>query len=95
MPVWLREAPDGVLLEIVVQPRASRTRVVGEHGERLKLQIAAPPVDGEANAAVIEFLADLFEVAKRDVELVAGSTGKRKTVLVRGVDAAQAASRLA
>ena len=93
MPAWLRTAPDGVLLEIVVQPRASRTRVVGEHGDRLKLQIAAPPVDGEANAAVIEFLADVFSVAKRDVELVSGATGKRKTVLVRGVDEA-AATRL-
>lgn len=93
MPAWLRRATDGVVVEIVVQPRASRTRVVGEHGDRLKLQIAAPPVDGEANAAVIAFLADLFRVPKRDVELLSGSTGKRKSVLVRGV-AEDVAARL-
>ena len=94
MAAWLRPASDGVLIEIVVQPRASRTRVVGEHGDRLKLQVAAPPVDGEANAAVIAFLADRFDVPKRDVELVAGATGKRKTVLIRGVDEAAAAALL-
>lgn len=94
MPAWLRAAPGGVLVEIVVQPRASRTRVVGEHGDRLKLQVAAPPVDGEANAAVIAFLAETFSVPKRDVELVAGATGKRKTLLVRGVDEPTAAARL-
>jgi len=93
VPAWLRRATDGVVVEIVVQPRASRTRVVGEHGDRLKLQIAAPPVDGEANAAVIAFLADLFRVPKRDVELLSGSTGKRKSVLVRGV-AEDVAARL-
>jgi uncharacterized protein (TIGR00251 family) len=91
---WLRAAPDGVLLDILVQPRASRTRIVGEHGDRLKLQITAPPVDGEANAAVIAFLADAFHVPRRDVELVAGTTGKRKTVLVRGVDEAAATALL-
>ena len=95
MPPWLRQAPDGVLLEILVQPRASRTRVVGVHDDRLKLQITAPPVDGEANAAVIAFLAEKLSVPKRDVELVSGQTGKRKTLLVRGVDPAAAESLLA
>ncbi|WP_373047943.1 DUF167 domain-containing protein [Vulgatibacter sp.] len=94
MPAWLRPSTGGVLVEIVVQPRASRTRIVGEHGDRLKLQIAAPPVDGEANDAVIAFLAATFSVPKRDVELVAGATARRKTVLVRGVDEATAAARL-
>jgi uncharacterized protein (TIGR00251 family) len=79
-PPWLRETADGVLVDLVVQPRASRTRVVGEHGDRLKLQIAAPPVDGEANAELVSFLADAFSVPKRDVALVSGETGKRKTV---------------
>lgn len=86
MPAWLRPAADGVVLEIVVQPRASRTRVVGEHGDRLKLQIAAPPVDGEANAAVIDFLSDVLGVPKRDLELESGATGKRKSIRIRGLD---------
>lgn len=93
-PVWLRATPDGVRIELLVQPRASRTRVVGEHGDRLKLQIAAPPVDGEANEAVIAFLASTLGVARRDVELVAGQTGKRKSVVIHGADLEQVQERL-
>jgi uncharacterized protein len=92
---WLREDADGVVLELLVQPRASRTRVVGEHEGRLKLQLAAPPVDGEANAALVEFLADALEVRKAEVVLMRGETGRRKTVRVRGVRASAAALRLA
>lgn len=79
-PPWLRETADGVLVDLVVQPRASRTRIVGEHGDRLKVQIAAPPVDGEANAELLSYLAATFAVPKRDVVLMSGDTGKRKTV---------------
>jgi uncharacterized protein (TIGR00251 family) len=92
---WLREDAEGVVLELLVQPRASRTRVVGEHEGRLKLQLAAPPVDGEANAALVEFLADALEVRKADVVLLRGESGRRKTVRVRGVRAPVAALRLA
>ncbi len=84
---WLRETADGVELSILVQPRASRSRLVGEHDGRLKVAVAAPPVDGEANAALLEFLADLFSVGKRAVELIDGAQGRRKRVLVRGVRA--------
>lgn len=93
-PPWLRATPEGVRLELVVQPRASRTRVVGVHGDRLKLQVAAPPVDGEANEEVVRFLADALGVSRRDVELAAGATGRRKSVVVHGVDPAAAAARL-
>ena len=85
---WLREEPGAVVLELLVQPRASRTRVVGEHDGRLKVQLAAPPVDGEANAALVEFLADALGVRKADVTIERGETGRRKTVRVAGVDAA-------
>ena len=95
MSSWLREDAEGVVLELLVQPRASRTRVVGEHEGRLKLQLAAPPVDGEANAALVEFLADALEVRKADVVLLRGETGRRKTVRVRGVRAPAAVLRLA
>jgi uncharacterized protein (TIGR00251 family) len=85
---WLREAPGGVVLEILVQPRASRTRVVGVHDGRLKVQLAAPPVDGEANAALVEFLADALGSRRSDVSIERGDTGRRKTVRVSGVAAA-------
>ena len=91
---WLREAPGGVVLEILVQPRASRTRVVGEHDGRLKIQLAAPPVDGEANAALVEFLAGELGVRRSDVTIERGDTGRRKTVRVAGPTAAAARAAL-
>lgn len=84
-PPWLTPEANGVLLELFIQPRASRTRVVGEHDGRLKIQLAAPPVDGKANAALLEFLARALGVRKSELELVAGSTGRRKRVRVPGV----------
>ena len=92
LPPWLRADGAGVTLEILVQPRASRTRVVGEHDGRLKVQLAAPPVDGEANAALVELLAGLLGARKADVEILRGDTGRRKTVRVLGVSADRAAA---
>ena len=87
---WARDEAGGVVLELLVQPRASRTRAAGEHDGRLKLQLAAPPVDGEANQALIEFLARALGVRKADVTIARGETGRRKTVRVAGVTAQQA-----
>lgn len=84
---WLREVPGAVVLEVLVQPRASRTRPVGEHGGRLKIQLAAPPVDGEANQALVEFLAETLGVRKGDVSIERGETGRRKTIRVAGAGA--------
>jgi uncharacterized protein (TIGR00251 family) len=92
---WARDEAGGVVLELVVQPRASRTRVVGALDGRLKVQLAAPPVDGEANAALVSFLADALGVRKADVAILRGDTGRRKTVRVQGVTAADASARFA
>ncbi|NTX14324.1 DUF167 domain-containing protein [Myxococcus sp. CA056] len=86
---WLKSVPDGVELALLIQPRASRTRVVGEHDGLLKIQLAAPPVDGEANAALLEFLGKQLGVPRRQVTLVAGDASRRKRVQVVGVDAAR------
>jgi len=93
-PAWLREAGGALTLELLIQPRASRTRVVGEHDGRLKVQLAAPPVDGEANAALVEFIAHALHVKKADVEVLRGETGRRKTVRIAGVAAAAALAAL-
>ncbi len=95
MAGFLREEPGAVVLELVVQPRASRTRAVGEHGGRLKVQLAAPPVDGEANEALVEFLARALGVRRAAVAILRGETGRRKTVRVAGVGAAAALAALA
>jgi hypothetical protein len=92
---WARDgAGGGAVLEILAQPRASRSRVVGEHDGRLKIQLAAPPVDGEANAALLAYLADALGVKRADVALLAGETGRRKRVRVSGLGAEAAATRL-
>lgn len=86
-PPYLRAVEGGVELSLVVQPRASRTRLCGEHGGLLKVQLAAPPVDGEANEELVAFFSKLFGVPKRQLELVSGQTGRRKRLRILGVDA--------
>jgi uncharacterized protein (TIGR00251 family) len=77
-----------------VQPRASRTELAGRHGDVLKVRVAAPPVDGAANEALLRFLAETLGVSRGAVELVAGSGSRSKIVAVRGLDVASAARRL-
>ena len=89
MTVWLKEVPGGCELVVLVQPRASRTKVVGELDGRLKIALAAPPVDGEANAALIVFLSDELNVRKSEVSLLDGETSRRKRLAVRGVAPSQ------
>jgi hypothetical protein len=94
MPAWLRQEVGSVTLELLVAPRASRTRVVGEHDGRLKVQLAAPPVDGAANQALVAFLADALGVRQGEVTLLRGETGRRKSVRVTGVAAEVVVERL-
>ncbi len=91
MPV--RADPDGVLMDLWVQPRAGRTAVAGVRDGALKVRVAAPPVDGEANNALVRFLAKKVGIPRRDVTIVRGQGGRRKTVRLRGVtpDAVRAA----
>lgn len=94
MTAWLKEVPGGCELMVLVQPRASRTKVVGEHDGRLKIALAAPPVDGEANAALIEFLSDELGVRKAEITLLDGDASRRKRLAVRGVAPAQVMAML-
>jgi uncharacterized protein (TIGR00251 family) len=68
-----------------VQPGAKRSEFAGRHGERIKLRLAAPPVDGKANAALIDFLAAYFGVPRRDVTIVSGLKSRSKRVAIEGV----------
>lgn len=91
---WAKAVEGGVELLVLVQPRASRTKVVGEHDGRLKIALAAPPVDGEANDALVAFLAEALGVTRSAVELIDGATGRRKRVRVSGFTPALARARL-
>jgi uncharacterized protein (TIGR00251 family) len=92
--VWITPAPGGVRLDLIVVPRASRSEVVGEHEDRLKVRLKAPPVDGAANKELISFLAKLLTVPKSSLRIVSGETGRRKTLEVSGIDVEQARVRL-
>lgn len=81
------ERADGVRFGVRVQPRASRDAVLGVMDGALRVALTAPPVDGEANAALVAFLAKKLGVGKRDVSIVQGETGRSKLVEVRGVTA--------
>ncbi|CAB1367421.1 DUF167 domain-containing protein [Denitratisoma oestradiolicum] len=94
MSAWLRQHGDDVVLALHVQPGAKRTAVAGLHGEALKIRLAAPPVDGKANACLIEFIAETLGVAKSRVSLVAGQTSRTKKIAVAGMDPGTAQQRL-
>lgn len=91
---WLLDAGDGVILRLHIQPGAKKTEIAGLHGEALKIRLAAPPVDGKANACLIEFLARQLGVAKSAVELVSGETSRAKRVRISGIAADTAAAKL-
>lgn len=80
--LWHRFDPDrqALILVLHVQPGARRTEVAGIHGEALKIRLAAPPVDGKANAALIAFLAESFGVPRAQVRLLRGESSRAKQV---------------
>ncbi|UTH75475.1 DUF167 domain-containing protein [Chromobacterium sp. IIBBL 290-4] len=80
MKPWLTCRDGAVRLTLHVQPGAKKTEPAGEHGDCLKIRLAAPPVDGKANAALLAWLADRFDVAKRDVVLLSGDKNRHKVV---------------
>jgi hypothetical protein len=92
--VWLKEHEDGVIVEVVLQPRASRNEVAGIQGERLKIKVTSPPIEGMANKKLCEFLADLLGIGKQRVQVVAGQTGRIKRVKISDVSMDEARRNL-
>ncbi|UCC84701.1 MAG: YggU family protein [Gemmatimonadota bacterium] len=83
--VRIEEREGGVLFAVRVQPRASRTEVAGAHGEAIKIRLAAPPVEGAANAELVAFLAKQLGVSRSAVRIVKGERGRNKVVEVEGI----------
>jgi uncharacterized protein (TIGR00251 family) len=81
-PSWCREEAGAVVLSLHVQPGAKRTEAACIHGDAMKIRLAAPPVDGRANAELLRFLADAFGVPLRSVTLLRGEASRQKTVRV-------------
>lgn len=85
---------DGCRFAVRVQPRASRTEIVGVQEDVLRVRLTAPPVDGQANAALVQLLAERLGVRRADISIMAGQTGRNKQVEVAGVSPAEVVKRL-
>ena len=90
----VQDTKDGAILTVHIQPKASTTECVGIHGDALKIRVAAPPVDGAANDALIRFLAQTLTLPLAAVRIESGTSGRHKRVRLRGVTAERVFARL-
>lgn len=84
MSAWYCQEGDAITLKLHVQPGAKQSEIAGLHDDALKIRLAAPPVEGRANEALLHFVAECFAVAPRYVQLVRGSQSQHKVVKVSG-----------
>ena len=90
----IRESTKGISLAVKVQPRARKNAVTGVVGEALKLALTAPPVEGRANQAVVEFLAELFRIPRSSVTIASGLSNRNKVIRLTGVSRLAVEQRL-
>lgn len=90
----IEEASGGVLIKVYVSPRASSNKVVGEHNGSMKIALTAPPIEGAANRALVEFVAKTLGVPKGHVTIISGETSRNKTLKIDGLDKKAAAQKL-
>src|SRR5436309_10732901 len=91
----IHETAKGVTFSIKVQPRARKNAITGTVGDSLKISLTAPPVDGKANQAVIEFFSDILRVPCASITIASGETGRVKLIRIAGVDRARVEECLA
>jgi uncharacterized protein (TIGR00251 family) len=80
---FFQETPQGIILNIYVQPRSSRNKIIGLHGNALKIAIQAPPVDDAANRMCIHFLSECLNLPRSSLEILGGHTSRTKRILLR------------
>jgi uncharacterized protein (TIGR00251 family) len=90
----LQESAAGISFAVKVHPRAKKNAITGEVGDALKLGLTAPPVEGRANQACIEFLANLLKVSRSSVTIASGENSHRKVIRVAGLSAEEVKKRL-
>ena len=90
----IHDTPDGATFAIKVHPRAGKNAITGELGDALKLSLTVPPVEGRANEACIEFLANLLKVPRSSVTIASGQSSGRKVIRVSGISADEVQKRL-
>jgi len=92
--IAINDHPLGATFQVRVQPRTARTAITGMMGDVVKLSLSAPPVDGKANVAVVEFLSEVFSVPRSAVQVVTGERSRNKVVRIAGRTAAELQQRL-
>jgi uncharacterized protein len=92
--VTVKETSTGATFSVKVHPRARKNAITGIVGDALKLALTAPPVEGKANAAAIEFFADLFEIPRSSVTIASGETSRNKVVRISGINRTMVEQRL-
>ena len=90
----LRESTGGVAFAVKVHPRAKKNAITGELGDALKVSLTAPPMEGRANEACVEFFAKLLKVPRSSVTIASGQTSRNKVIRVAGLTAQQVQDRL-
>jgi len=91
----IRDSAAGATFAVKVQPRAKKNAITGELGDALKLALTAPPIEGRANQACIEFFANLLKVPRSSVTIASGETSRNKVIRVAGLSAEEVKKRLA
>jgi len=94
MPPFLRAHPNGVYLQVRLQPRAGKDEIGQALGEELKIKVTAPPVDAAANEALLQLLADTLDCPRRSVQLVRGQTSRHKVIFLSGLSVETVEERL-
>ncbi|HWF04750.1 MAG TPA: DUF167 domain-containing protein [Candidatus Angelobacter sp.] len=92
--IAINETAKGITFAVKVHPRARKNAITGLVGDALKLALTAPPVEGKANQAVIEFFADLFEIPRSSVTIASGETSRNKVVRISGINRTMVEERL-
>ncbi len=84
--IEITETDGDLILSVRIVPRAAKSEIVGEHGGALKIRIAAPPIDGAANAELVKILSKTFGVSKSRIEILSGQTSKTKQIKICGIN---------
>jgi uncharacterized protein (TIGR00251 family) len=93
--IAIHDSPTGTTVAVKVQPRARKNAITGELGGAIKVSLTAPPIDGKANAACIEFFAKLLKVPRSSVTIASGQNSRRKMIRVSGLSAEEVRKRIA
>jgi uncharacterized protein (TIGR00251 family) len=94
IPVAIHESAKGISFAVKVHPRARKNAITGVVGDALKLALTAPPVEGKANLAVIEFFSDLFAIPRSSVTIASGETSRNKVIRISGLSRESVEQRL-